>query len=116
MQVVERAISVLRARPAETQDALTSPEAEALAELYRMFSERLVAVARRIVGNQSDAEDVVHDVFVRLPVAITRYRDGRFVAWLMQVTTRTALMRLRTARRRAEHLNLDVAVVDPEMS
>jgi RNA polymerase sigma-70 factor, ECF subfamily len=80
---------------------------EALEELYRRSSRALLAAAYRLVGSVADAEDVVHDVFVGLPQALHGYRDdGRFDAWLRRVTVRTALMRLRSGRRRREEPDL----------
>lgn len=75
----------------------------AFAELYDRWAPRLLRVAWRLVGSRADAEDVLHDVFVALPRAVQRFApDGRAGAWLMQCTTRAALMKLRGDRRRRE--------------
>lgn len=50
--------------------------------------------------SRADAEDVVHDVFVRLPVLIAQYDErGRFEGWLTRLAIRVALMRARRERR-----------------
>lgn len=75
----------------------------AFAELYERWAPRLLRVAWRLVGSRADAEDVLHDVFVALPRAAQRFEpDGRAGAWLIQCTTRAALMKLRGDRRRRE--------------
>ena len=75
---------------------------EALAELYRAAGPRLHALAWRLTLNRADAEDAVHDLFVGLPRALERYREGgRFEAWLRRLLVRTALMRRRGEGRRA---------------
>jgi RNA polymerase sigma-70 factor (ECF subfamily) len=90
-----------------TDDALLlltrSGDEDAFAELYERWAPRLLRVAWRLVGSRADAEDVLHDVFVALPRAVQRFSpDGRAGAWLIQCTTRAALMKLRGDRRRRE--------------
>ena len=75
---------------------------EALEELYRAQGARFYALAWRLTLDRADAEDVVHDVFVGLPRAIERYRErGSFEGWVRRLLVRTALMRLRSERRRS---------------
>ncbi|MEO7043312.1 MAG: RNA polymerase sigma factor [Gemmatimonadaceae bacterium] len=79
-----------------------SGEPSALADLYGRYATTLYQTAYRITGSRSDAEDVVHDLFVGLPSALKRYEDhGQFAAWLKRVTVRLALVRLRSDRRRS---------------
>jgi len=62
----------------------------------------LYTLAWHVTGNQADAEDVVHDVFVGLQRALDGYRErGRFEAWLRRLVVRTALMRRRRINRQA---------------
>jgi RNA polymerase sigma-70 factor (ECF subfamily) len=73
-----------------------SGQPEALATLYGAFSGDLFRVARRVTGSRESAEDILHDLFVGLPLLLTRYTDDRRLgAWLSKVTIRLALMRLR---------------------
>lgn len=84
-------------------DRIRSGDREALGALYAELAPRLLRVAWRVVGNRSDAEDVLHDLFVALPSALRRYQEsGRLESWLVQCVTRGALMRLRTMQRRRE--------------
>ena|SRR2546425_4112871 len=84
-------------------EAVRAGSQEALAALYREHGAALYRLAYRLTGEQQDAEDVVHDVFVGLPEALRRYEErGSFAGWLKQVTARVALMWLRRARRRRE--------------
>lgn len=78
-------------------------DAEALGGLYDVFGAALFRLAYRLTGTREDAEDVVHDVFVGLPEALSRYEErGRLGAWLRRVTTRVALMRHRSRNHRGE--------------
>lgn len=73
----------------------------ALSELYRRHGRRVESVARHLMGNSSDLEDVVQDVFIELQKALFRFRgDARFTTWLHRVTVNVALMHLRRNRRK----------------
>lgn len=77
-----------------------SADPDALASLYHAHAARLLRVAYHLLGSRSDAEDVVHDVFVGLPEALGRYQEqGKFGAWIRQLAVRTALGRMRRHRR-----------------
>lgn len=84
-------------------DAARSGSRDALAELYRLYAAAVITLAYRITGSREDAEDVLQDVFVGLRRALASYHhEGRFESWLKRVAARTALMRMRAGRRRAE--------------
>jgi RNA polymerase sigma-70 factor (ECF subfamily) len=71
--------------------------------LYRRYGARVYRIAYRLTGRPEDAEDVLQDVFLGLPEALRSYAArGSFAGWLHRVAARTALMRLRSARRRRE--------------
>lgn len=61
---------------------------------------RLVALAARVLGSASEAEDVVQDAWLRLAASREPVADPR--AWLSTVVARAAIDRLRRRRRRAE--------------
>jgi len=100
---VARAVAALREFSPAPGRSLDDRQAEALAVIYRGYARKLLVVARRIVATETDAEDVIHDVFSRLPRILHQCRGACLGAWLRRVTQRTALMQLRSARRRREH-------------
>src|ERR1700712_2014463 len=74
----------------------------ALAGLFKLHGALVHRVAYRITLSEDDAEDVVQDVFVGLPESLAAYGGrGAFDAWLRKVTVRTALIRIRSSRRRS---------------
>lgn len=78
-------------------------EPAALGEVYGRYADDVYRVALRTTGSSADAYDVAHDVFLGLPEAVGRYDPDRpFGTWLKGVAVRTALMRLRSIRRRRE--------------
>ncbi|MCL5288692.1 MAG: RNA polymerase sigma factor [Acidobacteria bacterium] len=93
-------------------DALvgTYPEAAVILDtsLEREFEERLAdssalafRVALGVLRNRDDAEEVAQEAFLRAYQSFSRLRDReRFRAWLVRITWRLALDRIRAARRR----------------
>lgn len=83
---------------------------EALRILYTRFATPLLRLAFHFLGSVDEAEDVVQDVFVGLPLAIRHYEErAAFAAWLKQVTVRTALMHRRSQERRQRaHLGISM--------
>jgi RNA polymerase sigma-70 factor (ECF subfamily) len=85
------------------QSRLRRGEPEALREVYERYADDVYRLALRVTASPADAYDVAHDVFVGLPEAATRYDPDRpFDAWIKGVAVRTALMRVRSMRRRRE--------------
>ncbi|MFP2905201.1 RNA polymerase sigma factor [Pyxidicoccus sp. 3LFB2] len=78
-----------------------------LTQLYAEHRPRALAIARRIVGDTDDAEDVVQDVFARLARAAPGF-GGRaaWSTWLHRVMVNSSINWLR-ARKRRERLSLE---------
>ena len=80
----------------------------AQADTRREFEERLAEcgplayrVARGVLRNTADAEDVAQEALLRAYRQFDRLRDrSRFRAWLVRIAFRLALDRLRSAKRR----------------
>ncbi|MCB9565375.1 MAG: RNA polymerase sigma factor [Kofleriaceae bacterium] len=73
----------------------------ALARTYEAHHVAVRAFARRLVGDDHAAEDLVHDTFVALPRAIQRYRgDGALRTFLIGVAVNHARRHTRSAARR----------------
>ena len=70
----------------------------ALAELYDRFSGMLLGLATKILGDRSDAEEVLQEVFVQVWRQAGRYQSGRssVSTWLVLITRSRAIDRLRT--------------------
>jgi RNA polymerase sigma-70 factor, ECF subfamily len=88
---------------AELVTRLQAGEPDAFETLVRLHSGRLLAVARRLVGNEEDARDVVQDAMLSAYRSIKRFEGhSRISTWLHRITVNTALMKLRSRRRRPE--------------
>ena len=82
---------------------LRAGEDHAFDELVRTYSPRLLGLARRIVGNDEDARDVLQDAMLSAFRSINRFQgDARLGTWLHRIVVNTALMKLRRRRRKPE--------------
>lgn len=70
--------------------------------LFQQHRPRLFGLAYRMLGTPTDAEDVLHDAWLRWHAQDTAALDDP-EAWLVTVTTRLALDRLRRAKTEREH-------------
>ncbi|HEX4622089.1 MAG TPA: sigma-70 family RNA polymerase sigma factor [Myxococcaceae bacterium] len=77
-----------------------SAEAPPLDALYRAHEGAVYALARRLSGNDAEAEDVLQETFLEAARSWSQYRgDGPVVAWLKRICSTKALMRMRKDRR-----------------
>lgn len=75
----------------------------AFEELVRTYSPRLLAVARRIVGTDEEAQDVIQDAFLNAFRSLGNFHgDSRLSTWLHRIVVNSALMKLRTRKRKPE--------------
>ncbi len=93
-------------------------DTDALAELFRGHATVVHRVAFFLTASADDAEDVVQDVFVGLPEALRSLSDpAAFAGWLRRIAARTALMRMRSEKRRRQSTVNDAdAVAAPARS
>lgn len=82
---------------------LRAGDDDAYAELVRRHTGRLLAVARRILGNEEDARDAVQEGFIAAFGALDGFAGGcRLSTWLHRIVVNAALMKLRRRRRKPE--------------
>src|SRR5579862_9990214 len=85
----------------KTSRADRSPSMDPATEAFVAHRNLLFTVAYEMLGSAADAEDVLQETWLRWAgVDLSTVRDQR--AYLVRVTTRQALSRLRTLGRRKE--------------
>jgi len=90
-------------------DRLRAGDLEGLKWIFETYSERLINQCYRILLSREQAEDVVQDLFVRLPDIVGEFRgESALGTWLYRVAHNMCLTRLQQAgnRRRLEEANL----------
>jgi len=86
---------------------MAAGDKRACSELYDRFSRPLYSVALRILSDQSEAEDIVQDVFLSLWEKAGSFdlARGSAFGWAITLTRNRAIDRLRTRRRRSTLLS-----------
>jgi RNA polymerase sigma-70 factor (ECF subfamily) len=95
----------------ELLERLRAGNAEAFDRLVRSQTPRLLAIARRILRCEHDAQDAVQDAFVAAFRSLHAFqRDSRLSTWLYRIAVNASLMKLRArSRRREDPLEDDAA-------
>jgi RNA polymerase sigma-70 factor, ECF subfamily len=83
--------------------ALRAGDLTAFERIIREQGPVLLAVARRLLGNDDEAREAVQDAFVSAFRSCSRFEGAsRISTWLHRIVVNSCLMRLRTQRRRVE--------------
>ena len=82
---------------------LRSGQPWAFEKMVRVFGGRLLAVARRFTRNEDDARDVLQSAYLSAFQGLQHFEGGsQLSTWLHRIVINTALMRLRSQRRKPE--------------
>jgi RNA polymerase sigma-70 factor (ECF subfamily) len=91
------------AHDAQLLARLRRGEDEAFEQFVRQYTGRLLAVARRLLGNEHDAQDAVQEAFLSAFKAIGQFTGtAKLSTWLHRIVVNAALMKLRSRRRKHE--------------
>lgn len=76
---------------------------QALETLYDRHKDKLLGYLLKMLGNRQSAEDVFHDVWIKVMQSLAQYRpaQGSFRPWLFRVAANAAVDRMRKEKRRA---------------
>ena len=90
--------------PADEADLIKrcrASERAAHDELYHRFRRQVAGNLYRVLGDRSDLDDLVQEVFVIAFRGLDRFRgDARLSTWLYRICVNVALGRIRTRKRR----------------
>ena len=84
----------------ELVQAIAERRPEAVSELYDRFSSMLLALAQRVLGDISEAEEILQEAFLQVWKQAGRYDPKRssVSTWLVLITRSRAIDRLRSRR------------------
>ncbi|MFN3267104.1 MAG: RNA polymerase sigma factor [Deinococcales bacterium] len=93
--------------PPETTDefllySIAASDEAALLELYRRYSAAVNSLARRILRSESDTEEVLQDVFVKVWQKALEYapHKGKVSTWILTIAHHSAIDALRRRQSR----------------
>lgn len=67
-----------------------SGDISAFSQIYEKSKDRVFSLAKRMVKNDQDAEDLTHDIFVKAYREIKKYEGrSKFSTWLYQIAVNT---------------------------
>ena len=105
---------------AELIERCRAHERTAHEELYNRFRRQVAGNLYRVLGDRTDLEDLVQEVFVIAFRGLERFRgDARLSTWLYRICVNVALGRIRTRKRRPAAIgmaDLDLAPADPSLT
>lgn len=105
---------------AELIQRCRADERAAQDELYHRFRRQVAANLYRVLGDRTDLDDLVQEVFVIAFRGLERFRgDARLSTWLYRICVNVALGRIRTRKRRPAAIavaDLDAAATDPSLT
>ncbi|MCK5855942.1 MAG: sigma-70 family RNA polymerase sigma factor [Bacteroidales bacterium] len=65
-------------------------------KLYKLYANQFLGICLRYTRNTSEAEDVLHDAFIKIFTKIDQYTGkGSFEGWLKRIVVNTAIQSLR---------------------
>jgi RNA polymerase sigma-70 factor, ECF subfamily len=83
--------------------ALRAGDEQAFEILVRTYGGRLLAVARRFVRNEEDAQDILQSAYLSAFRSVGQFEGQCLLStWLHRIVVNTALMKLRSRRRKPE--------------
>lgn len=83
--------------------ALRAGHERAFETMVRLYGGRLLAVARRFTRNEEDAQDVLQTAYLSAFRALNGFEGAcQLSTWLHRIVVNTALMKLRSRRRKPE--------------
>src|SRR5580692_5593918 len=73
-------------------------------QVFRQYAPRVYHLARRMLGNDADAEDVTQDVLLQVVRKLDTFRgDSQLSTWLHRVTVNAALAHRQKRANRQKH-------------
>lgn len=101
---------IVRMSVATLLNHINAGDEDALVELHAQYVNLVYSVAYRILNHDQDAEEATQDVFMRLWEKSETFdvSKGSFTTWLVTITRRIAIDRMRKRERRTQNVNMSM--------
>jgi RNA polymerase sigma-70 factor (ECF subfamily) len=84
-------------------ERLKAHNEEAFETMVRQYGGRMLSTARRLLGNEHDANDALQQAFISVFKSISGFKgEARLSTWLHRIVVNAALAQMRYRRRRPE--------------
>jgi RNA polymerase sigma-70 factor (ECF subfamily) len=116
MELIDCNPDVVVRTPGTNLEKIRTPSPQTVEQVFHDHASRVYSVARRMLGNDADAEDVTQDVLLQVIRKLDTFRgESELSTWLHRVTVNAALAhRRRQARRPELHLEVSLDCIAPE--
>ncbi len=85
-------------------------ESKAQEMLYNMYSAKMMAVCRRYVRTDFEAEDVFHDAFLKVFTNLAQYKgEVPLEAWIRRIVVNTSITHYHKFKKEREQVDIEVA-------
>jgi len=113
---VSRAVSLEGLGDAELADSACRKVDGAFRVIMQRHNRRLYRIARAVLRNDSEAEDVVQEAYVRAFTNLAEFRgDASLATWLSRIVLNEALGRIRRHRPTADLMSLENSPAQAEI-
>jgi len=96
--------------PEVYQNKDAGPDSKLAKVLYEKYAPGFLSICMRYCGNIKDAEDVLHDGFIKIMKNLPKYREikgGSFEGWMKRIIINTVLNYLRDHLKEKRFLDID---------
>jgi RNA polymerase sigma-70 factor (ECF subfamily) len=89
-------------------------DAKSQEALYNMFASKMMAVCRRYVRTDFEAEDVFHDAFVKVFTKLAQYKgEVPLEAWVRRIVVNTSITHYHKYKNDREQVDIDDIFDEP---
>lgn len=102
---------------ADVEAARAGEQMSGFEDLYRAHYRRVYSICLRMLGNESEAEDLVQEIFIQLSRKLSSFRgDAAFTTWLHRLSVNQVLMHFRKPGVKRERMTDDGTLPEGEGS
>lgn len=104
---IQNLVAEIQKNMGEDDEAGQLKAGQDMRELVALTHKDIYTLARRLTGNDEDAEDVVQNTYLRAWKGLPKFRgDSQFTTWIHRITVNAAITHM-NKRKRNQHEDID---------